>query len=277
MAPDREAEERARLAAELAVVPRLIRDPDAERGIRADAASFLAAGGLNPADAERLAAAGARRLLVYRRLVRGSLERAIRQEIPRTAARLEGAFNAWVGRFVDEEAPRSHYLRDVAFEMVAWAAPRWAADPEVPAYLGDLARHELTAIEVGTAPDGPGPSGADVELDRPVRFHPSARLHRYEHAIHLLLADEDARDVPERAPTALLAYRDAEHEVRYLALTLLAAAILERLLRGETLRAAMVGATTALAHPLDGAVLSSSAAVLTDLSERGVMLGGEPA
>lgn len=277
MEPDRDDAERARLVAQLSVVPRLIRDPDADRAVRADAASFLAEGGLDAADAEQLAAAGARRLLVYRRLVRGSLERAIRQEIPRTAARLEEAFTAWVGRFVDEEAPRSHYLRDVAFEMVAWAAPRWAADPEVPAYLADLARHELTAIEVGAAPDGPGPSGADVELDRPVRFHPSARLHRYDHAIHLLLADEGARDVPERVPTALLAYRDAEHDVRYLALTPLAAAILERLLRGETLRAAMVGGTTALAHPLDGAVLASSAAVLTDLSERGVMLGGEPA
>ncbi len=48
------------------------------------------------------------------------------QEIPRTAARLGAAFGVWVDRWIDEEAPRSRYFRDVAFELVAWAGPRWA-------------------------------------------------------------------------------------------------------------------------------------------------------
>lgn len=272
MAPD----DAARFPALLDAVANLVRAPGVEAKIAGDSRAFFAEGGLGAADAESLAALGERRLLVYRKLVRRGLTAAIRLEIPRTAARLGDGFEAWVERFIDEEAPRSHYLRDVAFELVAWARPRWAADALVPDYLGDLARHELTSFEVGSAEDGGGVTGIDLELDARARFHASVRLARYEHAVHRLLADEGARDVPAREPTALLAYRDAEHEVRYLELTPLAAAILDRLLLGETLRSAVVGASSALGEALGPEVLAGTARLLDDLAQRGALLGGAP-
>ncbi len=110
-----------------------------------------------------------------------------------------------------------------------------------------------------------------------MRFDASTRLCRYDHAVHRLDAALDARDVPAAEPTALLAYRDAEHDVRFLELTQLAAAILERLLAGALLGAAVVGACEALAHPVDPAVTGSTAALLEDLVERGVVSpGGAP-
>jgi len=139
--------------------------------------------------------------------------------------------------------------------------------------MAELARHELSAFDVAAAPDERA-SPHVIELDRAVLFHPAVRLCRYDHAVHRLSADEAARDEPAKEPTALLAYRDAEHEVRYLELTPLAAAILARLLRGETLREGVTGGAGDLAHPLDGAVLSSTAALLSDLEGRGVVLGG---
>ncbi len=272
-----ELNELARFGAALATVQHLVRAPEAEARLTHDRKAFLAEGGLVAADLQRLTEASDKRLLLYRRLVRGGLTKAIAVELPRSAARLGEGFEAWVGRFIEEEAPRSHYLRDVAFEFLAWAAPRWAEDASVPSYLGDLARHELSTFEVGAAPpDGRGPTGAAMELDRPVRFHGAARLYHHAHAVHLLLGDEDARDVPERTPTTLLAYRDADHQVRYLALSPMAAAILARLLAGATLREGVVGGAAELGAPLDGAVLASTAALLDDLSTRGVVLGGEP-
>jgi hypothetical protein len=203
----------------------------------------------------------------------------VRLEIPRAAARLGDAFVPWVDRWVDEEGPRSRYFRDVAFELVAWAAPRWMGDPDVPAYVADLARHELAYFDVATAlgnPVGvPQTPPLEIELDRGVRFHPSARLRRYDHAVHRLSEALDARDVPERAPTALLAYRDADDDVRFLELTPLAADILERLLRGEQLGAAVSRACAAGGSPLDAAVTASTAGLLEDLVERGAILGGE--
>lgn len=266
----------ARFPALLGAVASLVRAPGVEARIALDPEGFFVDGGLGAVDAASLAALGDRRLLVYRKLVRRGLAGAIRLEIPRTAARLGDAFEAWIERFIDEEAPRSHYLRDVAFELVAWAAPRWAADARVPCFLGDLARHELTGFEVGSAEDDRGPTGIDLDLDGVARFHGSVRLARYEHAVHRLLADEAARDVPAREPVALLAYRDAEHEVRYLELTPLAAAILDRLLLGETLRSAVVGAAAALGEALGPEVLGGTARLLDDLVARGALLGGAP-
>ncbi len=271
-----DAEDAARFPALLGAVESLVRAPRVEARIARDPEGFFVEGGLGAADAASLAAVGERRLLVYRKLVRRGLASAIRQEIPRTAARLGDAFEAWVERFIDEEAPRSHYLRDVAFELVAWARPRWAEDASVPAYLGDLARHELTGFEVGSAEEDRGATEIDLDLDVTARFHASVRLARYEHAVHRLLADEAASDVPAREPTALLAYRDAEHEVRYLELSPLAAAILDRLLLGETLRSAVVGASSSLGEALGPEVLASTARLLDDLVQRGALLGGAP-
>jgi hypothetical protein len=290
-------DDHARFVALLEAMAKIVRAPSAERQIAEDRGAFLAEAGLAEADVQSLTGAGDRRLLLYRKLIRRGLARAIRAEIPRAAARLEERFDAWVTRFIDEEAPRSHYLRDVAFEFVAWASPRWAEDPAVPRYLIDLARHELSAFDVASADAAGRSPGAALaqgsearvrpaslaplaapgfDLERPVIFAASARLYRYAHAVHRLAEDEDARDAPAMEPTALLAYRDADHEVRYLELTPLAAAILERLLCGETLREGVTGGASALGHALDSAVLSSTAALLDDLDARGVVLGGAP-
>ncbi|MGK4002850.1 putative DNA-binding domain-containing protein [Sorangium sp. So ce1036] len=252
--------------------------------IAADPRAWLERAGLTGPDLEAMAALPPGRLLLYRRLVRRGLTGAIRAEIPRTAARLGARFEADVARFFEEELPRSRYLRDVAFEFVAFAAPRWAEDPDVPSYLADLARHELVALAVACAePDGAetvtpsasgsGASGEELSLDRGARFQRAATLVRHEHAVHRLSADEAARDVPVREPVSLLVYRDAEHEVRFLELTPLAAEILGRLLAGEALGEAVIAGCAALEHPVDGPVLESTAALLGDLAERGVLLG----
>jgi len=264
-----------RYAALLATMQRLVREPDAELAFAADPRGFLAGFALAAEDVEQLAALGSPRLFLYRRHVRKTLARGVRRQIPRTAARLGDAFDAWIERWIEAEAPRSRYFRDAAFEMVAWAAPRWAEDAAVPDFLRDLARHELVRFDVAAAPRGDGANvGAEIELDRAVHFDAAVRLVRYEHAVHRLDDDEASRDQPAREATALLVYRDDEHDVRFLELTPLCAAILERLLVGETLRAAVVGGAAALDHPLDGAVTQSTAAVLEDLRARGALLGG---
>src|SRR4051812_800787 len=48
------------------------------------------------------------RLLVYRRLVRGTLREAIELAIPRTLARLGALFDEYFERFLAERGPRTH-------------------------------------------------------------------------------------------------------------------------------------------------------------------------
>ena len=213
---------------------------------------------------------------VYRRHVRRTLTRAVRELIPRTAARLGEGFGASVERSIEDESPRSPYFRDIAFEFCTWAQPRWGNAPSVPGYLIDLARYELASFEVGCVQRlEKSPSSTELTLEGPVGFSSAARLVRYEHAIHRLDASLDARDSPEAVPTALLIYRDADDEVRFLELTPLAAAIIERLLRGEALSQAVLGASCSLGFAVDANVTRGTAELLDNLVKRGVIQGGD--
>jgi hypothetical protein len=249
---------------------------NAGEAVAHDLRRLLAEHGVAPGDIEAIAAAPPR-LGVYRSLVRNGLGAVIARMLPRTRARMNalcaGRFDADVTAFVDEVGPRTHYLRDVPAELFAWAEPRWRADPSVPPYLADLASHELAGFAVGAAESArTGRPVADVALDRALVFVESARLMRHAWAVHELPADEEAVEPPARRDVCLLAYRDEEHAVRWLELTPLAAAVVERLLAGETLGAAVERACAeSLVAP--AAVLTNVARLLGDLGTRGVIVG----
>jgi hypothetical protein len=136
--------------------------------------------------------------------------------------------------------------------------------------MPDLAAYELAFFEVGSAGPVPGAGeAAEVALDRPLAFHESTRLAHYAWAVHEL--EEDTPE-PAHREVRLLAYRDAQHDVRWLDLTPLAAAILERLVAGATLAAAIEAACGE--HGVAPAtVLQPIAGLLADLGSLGVLLG----
>jgi len=218
------------------------------------------------------------RLAVYRSLVRNGLSAVILRMLPRTRVRMNaacgGRFDADVARFVDDVGPRTHYLRDVPAELFGWAEPQWRADPQVPAYLPDLAAHELASFAVAASPDPPGLAVrlGSVALDRSLVFASSVRLTHSAWAVHELPADPDATGEPQRRDVGLLAYRDPEHAVRWLELTPLAAAIVARLAQGEPLGDAVSRACEDRAADT-AEVLGDVARLLADLGARGVILG----
>jgi len=242
-----------------------------------DRASLLARierSGVPEPDRDALLASDLSRLLVYRKLVRANLRDAMFSSIPRTMSRLGPLFDEYFDRFLADCAPQTHYLRDVTVELLDFCAPLWPEDPRVPDWAMDLARHEAVQIEVGAKAGGAHDEGTGaLELDAPVQFIEAVRLMRYGWAVHLLSEDLDDRTVPEPRRTDLFVYRSPEHEVRYLELTPLAAAILERLLAGQALGASIREACAALTVEVDEAVIQGSARVLADLGERGALIG----
>ena len=259
-----------------------------EAEFTADLRAFLESHHVDPEDVEAILAAPPR-LAVYRRLIRNNLVEVVRRMLPRTRARMNaaraGAFDATVDAFLEEAAPRTHYLRDVPRELLAWAIPRWRSRAELPPGLGDIAAHELVHFEVAAAPargdreanTASGvPEPGDVALDRPLAFAEAKRLVRYAHAVHELPGEVDDRTTPPARDVSLLVYRDADHHVRFLELTPLASAILERLFDGEALGQAIAPACAALGVALDAAILADTARLLADLGERGVLLGAAP-
>lgn len=248
-----------------------------EPAFEGDLRAFLSSRGVEERDIAALEASP-RRLGLYRHLVRFNVVGVSRAMMPRARVRMneahEGAFDAAIDAFLDDVGPRTHHLRDVPREMLAWARP-WLGGRGVPAWMVELAELELTDFTVGVAPRAPDPSSlADVTADRPLVFRRPVELLRFAHAVHELPQALGDRREPAARPTVLLVYRDAGHVTRFLDLTPLAAEILSRLLGGAPLAAAMVGACEAVSHPLDEGVLAGAAKLLADLGERGVLLGG---
>jgi hypothetical protein len=245
---------------------------DAEREFTRDLRAFLVRQGLPEEDVDAICAAPPR-LSLYRRLIRNNLVGVTERMMPRTRARLGAVFDATFDAFLEARGPRTHYLRDVPAEFLEWATPRWRAQPDVPAYLTDLAAHELVEFQICATPILAAPALEEVALDRALVFSDARRLMRYAHAVHLLPADTDDRTEPEARAVTLLVYRDAEHAARFLELSPLAAAIVERLLSGEPLGQAIASACASEGHAMNDAILADTARLLADLGERGVLLG----
>jgi hypothetical protein len=228
---------------------------------------------ISPADTEALLEQH-ERLGMYRELVRGNLREALQLSIPRSIARLGATFDEYFDRFLAEQGPHTHYLRDVTRELLEFCEPLWPRDARVPSYLHDLARHESLHIEVSALPAParrvePRP----LALELGVELSEALRLVRYDHAVHELPEAEDDCTPAVTRDVSLLVYRSPEHEVRYLELTPLARGIVSRLLAGEALGAALAAAAAAEGATLTENVLSGAAKLLADLAERGVVLG----
>jgi len=230
----------------------------------------------------RVAAADARaltrdfsRLLVYRELVRDNLRGALQATIPRTLSRLGARFDGYFDEFLRDSPPVSHYLRELTPQFLRFALERWARDPNVPAYLTDLARHEALQVEVASLLALPKDNvPAELSLDRGVEFIDAVRLVDYTWAVHRLPEDESSRELPEQCPTSLLVYRSPEHEVRYLELAPFARALLSSLLVERlSLQASLACAAERVGLPLDDGLLTRAARLLADLAERGALLG----
>jgi len=247
-------------------------DVDAPARVESDLPGFLTARGIDGPDHTDLTARG-ERLLMYRTMVHGRLRGVISEFLPRTAAHLgKPKLRAEVAAFMAERAPHSAYFRDVPGEFLAWAEPRWRADPSYPPFLADLAVHEWLDGELGNHPDGgEPPTGRELDLGAPVQLDGTTALRRYAFAVHL---QPDSGDDPAAVATTILAYRDrTSHKPRFLELTPRAAAVSERLLAGATLQAALVGACEAVGEPMSDEFLAAMASFLADLGERGVLLG----
>jgi hypothetical protein len=241
---------------------------------RAAVVAWLDRHGVGREDREALLESDLSRLGVYRNLVRHTLRDAVELALPRVVARLGPVFDEYFDAYLAERGPRTHYLRDVTTELLAFCAPRWADDARVAPWTMDLARHEALQIEVAAQPAAQADAPAlPLELGQSVRFIEACRLVRYGYAVHRLSEDTSDRSEPLATDTALFVYRSREHEVRYLELTPLAASILERLLAGSPLEQAIAGASAEHGAPLAEAVLTGAAKLLSDLAERGVLLG----
>lgn len=215
------------------------------------------------------------RFVLYRHLVHGRFFGALEASIPRTMARI-GAdeIKNDVREFIFQRATKSPYMRDIAPEFVTFASGRWRDELHLPEWLIELAQHELLTIDIAAALDDEMKSAVEeVDLDTCLQFQQAAKLVHYRYAVHRLPDDEMDRSEPEKGDWWILGYRDDEPRVRFLELTPLAAAVVEKLMQGECLREAATSGCASVGISLDDDALATIAVLLDDLEQRSVFVG----
>ncbi len=263
------------------VLGQLIRDSSLQARLEADPEGLLRELGLDPSDRAGMLAFGPSRLLAYNQMVGSRLARTVGEFMPRVVEVVgESALDEQVREWIAELGPRSAYLREVPDEFLTWARPRWReaiAAGVWPAWLIELAEHELLirALRNDPRPSG-APSEHKIELERALASNPTARLINRRHAVHHLPAKLGAPlPVVGEGTFVLVAWRDAQDRAQVLELEPRPAALLERLLAGQSLREALFGACAALGEALDDAILQSTALTLASWCDRHVLLGAD--
>ena len=202
------------------------------------------------------------RLGLYRSLIQRNLSAVTRRLLPRSATHIglararSGSYEDWFARFLAEVGPRTPYLRDVAPEFVAWAAPQWATDRELPPFLVDVANREMDLFAIEWAPREPQPHLAEVSADRALAFATPRRLTGYAYRVH-------EGDPPPEGTTHLLIHRDAENTVHTTVVEPERAGLLAAMLDG-----APAGAALDVLGP------EALAEWLARLADAGALLGG---
>ena len=259
-----------------AALGRVARDHALRERFAADPRATLAALGLTEADVGGMLRHGPERLLAYHEMVHSRLFGTIRSFLGPASEhlgrdRLRAEVDAWIA---DEPGPQTRYFRDIPAEFLAWARPRWLADAALPAWLVELAEHQVLIRSIR---NDPRPIGAatenGLELDRPIAVNPTVRLVHYRWAVHHLPKQAGLDDVPIEQPGHVIAYRGRDEQPAFVDIKPRSAHMLELLIAGKSLREALFGACEAVGETLDDAILSVTAVTLADLLDRHVLLG----
>jgi hypothetical protein len=211
------------------------------------------------------------RQLLYRRIVRGSLTRVLRDAIPRTRDLLgEEITRSLLARFLEEAPPTTRLYRQLPLQLAAWA--RDLEDPPHPAF-GELVHWEVTEQEVAAAEDSePRELPLRPSDEAHVELHPATRLVASVHAVQAVKSGATEWPKASATPNFLVLYR-ANEQVRWVAVDAAVAKTLLYAAQGHTLGEIF---TALEAEPGEGVDRGFVRSWLVNLQRRGALLGFPP-
>jgi hypothetical protein len=218
----------------------------------------------------------------YRRSVRARLRETIAHAFERLAARLgPETFCELQSAFFHARGPRGVILRHVPQEFLAFLVDhvRECQVPDLPPWTIDLARFEWAELEVAYAADeDPWRPAGPLSMERPLALSDACRILRLEHRVHDLSREHPSESLRAEGVTICL-YRDREtFDARVLELSESAAILLESAgSQGRTLTESAKLAASHTGAAFDATWLGAFAALVADLTERGVVIGSCPA
>ena len=246
------------------------------RQLQRTVASYLR----DPASCAPPGAIEPRRLKVYEDLFYNNIEGFLRGGFPVLHKILDaaGSWQALVRRFFASHACETPYFTDIAGEFVGWLQTDGAAS-EYPAYAAELAHYEwmelVLALEDAPAPPADLHRSGDVMALCPI-LNPVSRTLRYQWPV-TTLGPDNADVEPLQEPLHLLMYRDHDYAVRFMAINLPTAELLEQLRLGREQPTTGLVHLQQLAERMPGVeperLLAFGQSLLEDFLERGVLIG----
>ena len=204
---------------------------------------------------------------VYRDLVRNRLWALVLEGLPRTSAAAgRERFGGWFTRYLADDPPRTRFAREVTPACAEFI--RRVEGDGLPPWLSEALAYDLAEHHVGLTDARPDPSRVtDFAMHLPAALDPAHRRLR----LRWELVDEQW---VERSRALLLHRHATQHTVETLALTPMAADVLDALDDGVTPAAEAVRAVLSRHDVVAGAVfIESFAELLGELMERGVLVG----
>lgn len=214
----------------------------------------------------------ARRLAIYRDLFFNNIEALLAGNFPVIRKTLgEDAWRVLVRRFYADHRSHTPLFPEIAREFIRYLETR---DDDLPPWLRELAHYEWVELALQIA-DDPVPAHdphADLLTGEPV-VSPFAWALAYQWPVHRIGPDFQP-DAPPVEPTLLLVRRDAEHQVRFAAISPLVYRLVELLGEGGRSGGDAVRQLAAEAGVDDvPAFADQGAAMLVRMRDEGTVLG----
>jgi uncharacterized protein len=231
----------------------------------------------DPHSADRPKGVPARRMKVYNELLYNNMEGFLLACFP-VCRKILGKrrWDRLARTFFRDHECHTPYFRQIPEEFLKFLQDSWERPEDFPAFLPELAHYEWVELELDTSDRDAHLPAHDPEGDllngRPL-LNPVLRVLAYRWPVHRLSPRYKPSEPPAK-PTFTLAYRGADHRVRF---TLInpATARLMALLRedsGLTGREALDLLETEMSVP-SGALQGHGSALLVDLRRQGAILG----
>ncbi|WJW76046.1 putative DNA-binding domain-containing protein [Thiohalobacter sp. IOR34] len=220
----------------------------------------------------------ARRMRIYEALFFNNLQDFLAGTLPVLRSLLDdAAWEALIRDFLVRHRASSPYFLDIPREFLHFLDQQRPADPRDPPFLRELVHYEWVelALSVAEASQLPGedPSG-DLLEGRP-RLSPLAWPLDYRFPVHRIGPDFQPRTAPPEA-TRLLAYRDADDEVRFLELNPVSARLRDLLAanaENASGRQLLLRIATELRHERPTRLVEFGRQLLEDWRQRGILTG----
>ncbi|HMW70524.1 MAG TPA: putative DNA-binding domain-containing protein, partial [Cellvibrionaceae bacterium] len=180
----------------------------------------------------------------------------------------EGAWQALIRAFIAQHPSQTPYFLAIAEEFLHFLLSKPAAQEALPAYITELAHYEWVelALDIADIPQPVPATPTQNPWDQHWQLSPLAWCLAYQYPVHLI---GPGNPNPAPQPSAYVVYRNAQLEVKFIALTLVSAQWLQTITPPTTPRQALSGL---IKGEISAGLKQQTDSLLRDWIELGVLI-----